>query len=142
MSNRARRRLIVASAAIALHWPQVRATAAPAARPERAWVERSATLAKAAKEHADIADFRRDILAHRERLREIVRTNKNPPPEVLQLHRTMILTSALLSAASECHSGGRVVCPADLMYQIDEQVRTGFEQLKGVEGGALPRRPS
>lgn len=107
---------------------------------ERAWFERSAALAKAARENASVVEFRRDILAHRETLREIVRANSNPPSEILQLQRSMILMNALLNAASECHSGGRVVCPADLMHRIDEQLKTGFAQLSAIELGAARRR--
>ena len=63
-----------------------------------------------------------------------MRTNKSPPPPLLQLHRTMILTNALLNAASECHSGGRLMCPPDLMQQMEEQVRNAFAQLDAIEG--------
>lgn len=107
---------------------------------ERAWFERAAVLGKAAKAHASVADFRRDILAHRESLREIVRANPNPRSDILQLQRSMILMNALLHAAAECHSGGRVVCPADLIHRIDEQLKAGFGQLDAVEGGAARRK--
>lgn len=80
-----------------------------------------------------MAEFRRDIVAHRERLREIVRANPDVPPPVVQLQRSMILTNALLNAASECHSGGRIVCPADLLQRIDQQLRTTFEHLSAAE---------
>lgn len=98
-------------------------------------MDRSAALVNAAREHANVADFRRQIQEHRERLREIVRASKNPPPQMLQLQRSMIVTNALLNAASECHSGGRVTCPADLMRRLDEQVGAGYAQLKAIETG-------
>ena len=126
----------MAAATCLLAWIPARPALARRTLPaERAWIERSAALAKAAKEHANAAEFRRDIEAHRERLREIVRANRNPPPGLLQLQRSMILTNALLNAASQCHSGGRLMCPADLMHDLEAQLRTAFAQL-----GALERR--
>jgi hypothetical protein len=120
-----------------------------ASRPaERAWVERAAALALAAKRNVEVAEFRRDVDAHRVALRQIVQANPNPPEHVLKLHRVMVLTNALLHAAAECHVGGRIVCPADLMQHIEDQVRNGFEQLHALEaggrrgGGETPRRPA
>lgn len=85
-----------------------------------------------------MGDFRRDILEHRERLRSIVRSGKNAPPNLQQLHRSMVLTNALLNAASECHAGGRLVCPADLMQQLEAQVRADRAQLGAIESGSAP----
>lgn len=133
-----RRRLLCAVPALLL----IPASASLAARGkapavgERAWVERSQALARAAKEHADVADFRRDIVAHRERLRELVRARPDAAPAMVQLQRSMILTNALLNAASECHSGGRIVCPADLLQRIDQQLRVTLEHLRAAEGVA------
>jgi hypothetical protein len=108
--------------------------AAPARkRAERAWIERSAALTRTVKASGDVAEFRRDLREHRERLREIVRAAGTPPPPVLELHRSMILMHALLHAASECHAGGRLLCPPDLMRQIEEQLAVGFRQLDAVE---------
>ncbi|MBL8341015.1 MAG: hypothetical protein JNL30_06050 [Rubrivivax sp.] len=115
---------------------------------ERAWVERAAALALAAKRSVEVAEFRRDIDAHRVALRRIVQAHPNPPEPVLKLHRVMVLTNALLHAAAECHVGGRIVCPADLMQHIEDQVRNGFEHLHALEagsrrgGGEAPRRPA
>lgn len=137
IDGRTRRLWVVASAASLLSCAWAHAAPTKLARPaERAWLERSAALIQAAKGNANVADFRRDVQAHRERLREIVRSSKNNPPALVQLQRTMIVTNALLNAASECHSGGRVVCPADLMQQLEERVRAGFAQLNAIEGGA------
>jgi hypothetical protein len=128
---------ILASVACLLPWNAVLAAPAKGARSaERAWIERSAVLAKAARGHANVADFHRDIEEHRERLREIVRADRKPPPKRLELQRSMILTNALLNAASQCHSGGRLECPADLMRQIDEQLKVDFAQLDAIERGA------
>jgi hypothetical protein len=119
--------------------PGAAALAAPARRrlpAERAWFERSAALARAAKANASVADFRRDILEHRERLRAIVRAAGKPSASVLDLHRTMILMNALLHAAADCHSGGRLVCPPELMAQIEAQLAVGFRRLGAIEKGA------
>ncbi len=96
-------------------------------------MERSAALADAARHHAAAADFHRDIEAHRDALRQIVRSDAGKTPQpVLRLHRTMILVNALLHAAAECQQGGRLVCPADLMRQLDGQIRDGFAQLDAI----------
>lgn len=131
-ASRTRRLWVMAAAAWLLPGVSAgaaRAQGAPGA--ERQWIERSAALAAAAKRHARVADFRRDIDEHRERLREIVRSaGSHPSPSVLQLHRSMILINALLHAAAECHAGGRLVCPADLMRQLDEQIASGLALAK------------
>ena len=132
---RSRRELILACGACLLACAALPATAKNARPAERGWIEQSSALVKAAKGHANVADFRHDVRRHHERLREIVRANRNPPPAVLRLHRTMILTFALLNAASECHSGGRLACPEDLMRNLEEQLRVGFEQLRVLEQG-------
>lgn len=100
---------------------------------ERAWIERAEALVAAAKGHANAAGFRQDVEAQRERLREIVRQEgPRPMPERRQLHVSMILLNALLKSASDCHQGGRVVCPADLIRQLDAQVKVVYAQLKAV----------
>jgi len=102
---------------------------------ERAWIERAEGLVAAAKGHADAAEFRRDVEAQRERLRGIVRQEgPQPTPERRQLHVSMILLNALLKSASDCHQGGRVVCPAQLLRQLDAQVKLVQGQLKAVQG--------
>ena len=52
---------------------------------------------------------------------------------VIRLHRTMILVNALLHAAAECQQGGRLVCHADLMRQLDGQIAEAFAQLDAIE---------
>jgi len=102
---------------------------------ERAWIEHAGRLVAAAKGHANVAEFRQDVEAQRERLREIVRQEgSQPTPERRQLHVSMILLNALLKSASDCHQGGRVVCPAQLLRQLDEQVRLVQGQLKALQG--------
>lgn len=102
---------------------------------ERAWIERAEALVAAAKSHVNAAGFRQDVEAQRERLREIVRQEgPQPTPERRQLHISMILLNALLKSASDCHQGGRVVCPAELIRQLDAQVKVVHGQLKAVQG--------
>lgn len=101
---------------------------------ERRWIERSARLADAARHHAAAADFHRDVEAHRDKLRQIVRSESGKTAQpVIRLHRTMILVNALLHAAAECQQGGRLVCPADLMRQLDGQIAEAFAQLDAIE---------
>ena len=133
----ARRRWIAAAAAALLLPLASAAQRGKAPSPERQWIERSAALASAAKQHAGVARFRHDIEEHRERLRQIVRAGgANPPPPQLELQRTMILINALLHAAAECHAGGRLMCPADLLHQLDQQIVAGFAMLENVERAA------
>jgi hypothetical protein len=102
---------------------------------ERAWIERAETLVAAAKGHAVAAEFQRDVEAQRARLREIVRQEgPQPTPELRQLHVSMILLNALLKSAADCHQGGRVVCPAQLLRQLDAQLNVVHGQLKGLQG--------
>jgi len=102
---------------------------------ERAWIERAETLVAAAKGHAVATEFQRDVEVQRERLRGIVRQEgPQPTPELRQLHVSMILLNALLKSASDCHQGGRVVCPAQLLRQLDAQVKVVQGQLKAVQG--------
>lgn len=102
---------------------------------ERAWIERAEALVAAAKGYANAAGFRQDVEVQRERLREIVRQEgPQPTPERRQLHVSMILLNALLKSASDCHQGGRVVCPAELIRQLDAQVKVVHAQLKAVQG--------
>lgn len=110
--------------------------AGPRLRAERAWFERSAALTRAVKARAGVADFRRDVGEHRERLRAIVKAAGKADAGVLDLQRSMILMNALLHAAAECHSGGRLLCPPELMLQIENQLETGFRQLGALEKGA------
>lgn len=102
---------------------------------ERAWIERAEAMVTAAKGHANAAGFRQDVEQQREWLREIVRQEgPQPKPERRQLHISMILLNALLKSASDCHQGGRVVCPAELIRQLDTQVKVVHGQLKAAQG--------
>lgn len=102
---------------------------------ERAWIERAEALVAAAKGPANATVFRQDVEMQRERLREIVRQEgPRPTPERRQLHVSMILLNALLKSASDCHQGGRLACPAELIRQLDAQVKVVRAQLKAVPG--------
>lgn len=102
---------------------------------ESEWIERAAALVTAARTHADAATFQREVQAHRERLREIVRAaGSAPPPERRQLHVSMMLLNALLKSASDCQRAGRITCPAELLRQLDAQVATARAQLRALRG--------
>jgi hypothetical protein len=102
---------------------------------ERAWIERAEALVVMAKGPANAALFRQDVETQRERLREIVRQEgPRPTPELRQLHVSMILLNALLKSAADCHQGGRLVCPAELIRQLDAQVKVVNQQLEAVQG--------
>ena len=102
---------------------------------ERAWTERAEALVVAAKGNGNATAFRQDVEVQRERLREIVRQEgPRPTPERRQLHVSMILLNALLKSASDCHQGGRLVCPAALIRQLDAQVTVVRGQLKAIQG--------
>lgn len=130
-----RARLLAVLAGFLLCIPYHLATAQSARSVERVWIERSEALMEAAKGNADMAGFRRDVQAHREKLRELVAANKDAAPQKRQLHLSMVLINALLNSASECHAGGRVVCPAELMQQLQGQIKATYAQLNVIEGG-------
>lgn len=108
--------------------------AADSVAAERAWVDGAEALVAAARSHAEASRFQQDVQAHRERLRHIVRlAGPTPPPARRELHTAMILLNALLKSASDCHRGGRIVCPADLMRQLEAQVQTVRARLQALE---------
>lgn len=112
----------------------VPACAGEAVPDERAWIERAEALVTAAKGHADAADFQRDVRAHRERLREIVRrAGPEPAAELRQLHASMVLLDALLKSASDCQHAGHVVCEANLIRRLDAQLEAARARLKAAE---------
>lgn len=115
-------------------------TGADSVATERAWIDGAEKLVAAARSHANANKFQQDVQAHRERLREIVRlAGPTPPPARRELHTSMILLNALLKSASDCHRGGRIVCPADLMRQLDAQVQAARAQLQALEQTAGSR---
>ena len=111
------------------------AAAAAPVQSENDWIERAEALVAAARGHADAATFQREVQAHRERLREIVRAaGSTPPPQRRQLHVSMMLLNALLKSASDCHRAGRITCPAELLRQLEAQVAMARAQLKALSG--------
>jgi len=110
------------------------ARAAGEAADEHAWIERAEALVAAAKGHAEAAGFQREVLAHRDRLRGIVRrAGPEPTPERRQLYASMVLLDALLKSASDCQQAGHVVCEANLIRRLDAQLEAARAQLKAVE---------
>lgn len=97
----------------------------------RALVALSATLvetAQSAKGHASA--FRIDVAHYRESLRDLVRDNDTlpdrsrlPKPLVLDMVRMV----GLLQSAAQCQTGRYIVCPPDLMSQLNRQ-QTLMEQ--------------
>lgn len=91
----------------------------------QALVSLSATLvetAQSAKGHASA--FRIDVAHYRESLRDLVKDNDKlperdrlPKPLVLDIVRMV----GLLQSAAQCQTGRYIVCPPDLMSQLNRQ---------------------
>ena len=91
----------------------------------RAMVALSATLvetAQSAKGHASA--FRIDVAHYRESLRDLLKDNDKlperdrlPKPLVLDMVRMV----GLLQSAAQCQTGRYIVCPPDLMSQLNRQ---------------------
>jgi hypothetical protein len=110
------------------------AWAGDTAADERGWIERAEALVAAARGHAEAAGFQRDVQAHRERLRGIVRdAGPEPTSERRQLHASMVLLDALLKSASDCQQVGHVVCEANLIRRLDAQLEAARARLRAVE---------
>jgi len=124
---------VVVCAGVLFYWA-LPVCAGDAASEERAWIGRAEALVTAAKGHAEAAAFQRDVQAHRERLRGIVRrAGPEPTPERRQLHASLVLLDALLKSASDCQQAGHVVCEARLIRRLDAQLEAARAQLKAVE---------
>jgi hypothetical protein len=124
---------VVVCAGLFFYWG-IPAWGGDAASEERAWIERAEALVTAAKGHAEAAGFQRNVQAHRERLRGIVRrAGPEPTPERRQLHASLVLLDALLKSASDCQQAGHVVCEANLIRRLDAQLEAARAQLKAVE---------
>lgn len=107
--------------------------AAAKVSPELAWIKSAAALVAMAKGHSPAAGFEWEVEESRERLREIVRrAGPHPVPQRQQLFVSMILLNALLESATKCHQGGVVVCSANLIWQLDAQVKAASAQLKAL----------
>ncbi len=95
--------------------------------PERAWVEEASRLVQLAEtSDADAAQYQRDVLASRRKLRALM-----PPGPTYyseggnkslssrqQLLSSMVVLDALLKSAAACQKVGRIVCPASLISQL------------------------
>jgi hypothetical protein len=103
----------------------------PVAEERLAWVEQAGALVEAADSgSAEARAFQREVRASREALRELVR---EASPEDRGQYQSMILMVALLDAAAACHRGGYIVCPPDLMRQMQAQMARLRAQL-GASG--------
>lgn len=97
------------------------ATAAADLDREAQWVERAAELVQAAgSRQADAVEFNRDVAEMRSELGALVRGDTAGPQA---LYQQMVLMVALLESAAACQSGGRIVCPVELMLQMNNQIR-------------------
>ncbi|MHB8257148.1 MAG: hypothetical protein ACYDE0_07910 [Acidiferrobacterales bacterium] len=100
---------------------------------EGAWIKGAAELVAMAKSHSSEAGFQLEVEQSRQRLREIVlQAGPHPAPKREQLFISMIMLNALLESATKCHQGGLVVCSANLIWQLDAQVRAASAQLKAL----------
>lgn len=81
---------------------------------------RSTLLVQAAKSgDAEATQFRIDTTLYREMLRALIRDHGAQMPSDLKMD--LVRMSALLSAAADCKTGRYIVCPADLMRQLQTQ---------------------
>lgn len=105
----------------------------------RALVALSATLvetAQSAKGHASA--FRIDVAHYRESLRDLIKDNDKlperdrlPKPLVLDMVRMV----GLLQSAAQCQTGRYIVCPPDLMSQLNRQQAIMEQGLAAVPAG-------
>lgn len=101
---------------------------------EGAWIKGAAELVAMAKSHSSEAGFQWEVEESRQRLRQIVlQAGPHPAPKREQLFVSMIMLNALLESATKCHQGGLVVCSANLIWQLDAQVKAASAQLKALE---------
>jgi hypothetical protein len=87
-----------------------------------AYAGRLVDAAYSGKTHATA--YRIDVAHYRESLRELVRENDaRPPAERLPagLLLDMVRMAALLQSAAQCQTGRYIVCPPDLMSQLQRQ---------------------
>lgn len=100
---------------------------------EQAWLQQAATLVEAARASAPAIEFRARVDALREQLRPIVRAGRDHD-RLRELHVQMVLLQTLLQMASDCHRGGRVLCPPTLMGQLDTQLAVARSRLPDAQG--------
>lgn len=96
------------------------------------WLEQASQLVDAARDRAPAGAFRKRVIAAREQLRGIVRAGQ-ARADLHELHINLVLLQSLLQAASDCHRGGRVLCPPSLMRQLDTQLAAARTRLSALE---------
>lgn len=88
-------------------------------------IELSAELVETARSAQGAASsFRIDVVHYRESLRALMKDDAKQPaaarlPKPLLMD--MVRMVALLQSAAECQTGRYIVCPADLIAQLDRQ---------------------
>ena len=73
---------------------------------------------------ADAVRFRIDAKLYRETLRRLMLGSydaESVPPISTSLYLQMVRMAALLNAAAECKTGRYIICPVELMRQLDSQ---------------------
>ncbi|MEJ2644066.1 MAG: hypothetical protein P8180_03890 [Gammaproteobacteria bacterium] len=100
--------------------PSFGAAAASPDDADSAWVAHAVRLVHAAVTGtAPIADFRRQVVDSRKRLRRIFLANMGKGSGTRRaLHMQMLVLNSLLQAAASCHQGGTVSCPPTLISQL------------------------
>ncbi|MCO6411291.1 MAG: hypothetical protein J5I92_00975 [Thiogranum sp.] len=88
---------------------------------ESQWLNQTAGLIEAARTRAPVGEFRERVIAQREWLRDIVRAGQGRD-ELRALHVNLVLLQTLLQSAADCHQAGRILCPPDLMRQLEAQL--------------------
>jgi hypothetical protein len=106
---------------------------------ERAWIDRATALVDiAATGQADGKTYTQDVRAHRADLRALMQGTGTDAPEARrQLHMSMVLMGVLLKTAAGCQSGGHVVCPASLMFQLRTVLKNTYIKLEASEGQSM-----
>ncbi len=88
--------------------------------------EVSDRLVKAARSaQAEASPFRIDVTLYRESLRELMLSNREIEQDEKRIPQHMLVNmvrmSALLHSAAECKTGRYIVCPPELMKQLEAQ---------------------
>lgn len=102
---------------------------------ERGWIEEAGRLVEAAgTSSADATGFNRAVRDSRAALRKLVNEarQRELAADHRQLHSNMILLDVLLKSAASCQEGGRIVCPAMLMVQLNtvlKNTRNRYQQV-------------
>ena len=98
----------------------------------------SAKLVKDARSaKANASQFRIEVTFYREGLRELMRDNRKIAESNARLPEhalvDMVRMSALLHSAAECKTGRYIVCPAELMRNLESQQQLLWQQWQTIK---------